>query len=824
MKSKLFVYLILIFAFNSTVVAQSSVRKSLNYQAVILDPKPVEIPGRSLVNQPLFKAEVCLKFALLNGQSGATDYEETQQVTTDEYGLISVSIGNGMSTGQGTFKTFDSIKWDAAIKSLKVSVSFDACTNYKAVSTQLLNYSPYALYAESTEYANVRGVPTKLSQFQNDFGFLVLKDLDPLNNALIQTNQTIENNKIIADNNFLVSTKSIDTLRNAVAAMSGQLAEQSNRIVDVHSLANNAQKSADHAFDIANSTSIQLANIQNLLASQNANAEQIANKSISVTVDGTSDIKYPSVKAVKDYVDGQVTSGISGATTPDATTTTLGKIQLAGDLSGTASSPTVPALAFKANLSSPALTGTPTAPTATAGNNSTQIANTSFVVTELAALAIPVSSTVSGMVNNVANQELGGVNKNINGISIGRGAGNNISNHALGFLALSSNTTGIRNLATGYLSLYSNTTGDNNQAIGYQALFSNTTGFQNHAFGYQTLFSNTTGLNNQAFGFQALNSNTTGSINQAFGYHSLKNNTTGTRNTASGYQSLFSNTTGADNQASGYMSLYFNTLGSRNQASGFQALFQNTTGDENFALGYQALQSNTTGFGNYASGYQALKFNSTGNQNIAVGGQALFYNTTGSNNIGLGFQAGYLTAATTGNNNIYIGNLALPSAAVDNEIVIGYNTVGRGQNTVAIGNSATTNNYFYGAIDATAFNVTSDQRLKTNIEPLTNANQLINQLVPVSYDKKINLADTTYSVMDEYGFIAQEVQKVLPAVISQGKGKDGLLSINYTSLIPLLTKALQEQGHENQQLKQQISEQAKRIQALEKSLAKLLGK
>ena len=42
------------------------------------------------------------------------------------------------------------------------------------------------------------------------------------------------------------------------------------------------------------------------------------------------------------------------------------------------------ALALKANLESPALTGTPTAPTATKGTDTTQIATTAFVQTGLA--------------------------------------------------------------------------------------------------------------------------------------------------------------------------------------------------------------------------------------------------------------------------------------------------------------------------------------------------------------------------------------------------------------------------------------------------------
>jgi len=49
----------------------------------------------------------------------------------------------------------------------------------------------------------------------------------------------------------------------------------------------------------------------------------------------------------------------------------------------------------KAPLLSPALTGTPTAPTQTAGNNSTRIATTAFVTTAVAAVGAPTASTVS---------------------------------------------------------------------------------------------------------------------------------------------------------------------------------------------------------------------------------------------------------------------------------------------------------------------------------------------------------------------------------------------------------------------------------------------
>jgi hypothetical protein len=64
-----------------------------------------------------------------------------------------------------------------------------------------------------------------------------------------------------------------------------------------------------------------------------------------VTTDAASDTKYPSVKSVKTYVDAQV----AGATIADANATSKGKIQLAGDLAGTAEAPTVPGLTLKLN-------------------------------------------------------------------------------------------------------------------------------------------------------------------------------------------------------------------------------------------------------------------------------------------------------------------------------------------------------------------------------------------------------------------------------------------------------------------------------------------
>ncbi|SHG65249.1 beta strand repeat-containing protein [Pedobacter caeni] len=67
-----------------------------------------------------------------------------------------------------------------------------------------------------------------------------------------------------------------------------------------------------------------------------------SNLSSDIVTDYNSKVKYPSVEAIKLYVDDKVNKAVIGAGgVPDATTVDKGKIQLAGDLTGTASNPLI---------------------------------------------------------------------------------------------------------------------------------------------------------------------------------------------------------------------------------------------------------------------------------------------------------------------------------------------------------------------------------------------------------------------------------------------------------------------------------------------------
>ncbi|MFC0428342.1 beta strand repeat-containing protein [Chryseobacterium scophthalmum] len=120
--------------------------------------------------------------------------------------------------------------------------------------------------------------------------------------------------------------------------------------------------------------------------------------------------------------------------------------------------------------------------------------------------------------NNII-KEIKGGDLNLNGLTIGRGKGDQPTNTIVGQKSLDGNTTGKNNVALGYYAINSNTTGSSNVSVGHSSLSSNTEGGYNTALGQSTLTFNTTGTNNVAIGASALSSpdNTTGNKNIGIG-------------------------------------------------------------------------------------------------------------------------------------------------------------------------------------------------------------------------------------------------------------------------------------------------------------------
>ncbi len=257
----------------------------------------------------------------------------------------------------------------------------------------------------------------------------------------------------------------------------------------------------------------------------------------------------------------------------------------------------------------------------------------------------------------------------INGVRIGRGGGNVVTNTILGAS-----------------SMYNNTTGFSNTSMGSSSMLSNITGYQNTAFGYDSMRINSSGNINTAVGSYSLRSNTSGNANTAVGQTSLMDNTTGGGNTAAGVDSLRANTTGSSNAAYGYGSLRYNTVGFLNSAIGNWTLSENTTGSKNTAIGNSALGANTTG-----------------QENVALGSEAGRYQSDG-------------TPLVSSHESIYIGSYSKGNSNSDsNSIVIGSWAVGEGSNTTVIGNSDTLKTHLHGETHSDSLRVTGDTVLEGQV-------------------------------------------------------------------------------------------------------------
>jgi len=286
------------------------------------------------------------------------------------------------------------------------------------------------------------------------------------------------------------------------------------------------------------------------------------------------------------------------------------------------------------------------------------------------------------------------------------------------------------------------------------------------------------------------------------GYNNPTDNTSaGFANTGVGYQALYNNTTGSYNVAVGIQALYDNTIGYSNIGMGWGALYTNTSGKYNVAIGHNALHNATTGNYNTAVGSVALGNNSTGVNNTALGYQAGYDVTTGGHNVIIGDYATTGVGITTGSNNILIGqNLQELTNTSSNQLDIGNLifatglTSGTTLSTGSVGIGTTTMSTILtinGTATATNLCVTSDRRLKKDIAPLpSDMLDVVDKLKPVTYSWK-KPTDIGGEGM-QTGFIAQDVETVLPHLVITQKDPEKTKTLKYNEFIPVLTKAVQE--------------------------------
>ena len=101
--------------------------------------------------------------------------------------------------------------------------------------------------------------------------------------------------------------------------------------------------------------------------------------------------------------------------------------------------------------------------------------------------------------------------------------------------------------------------------------------------------------------------------------------------------------------------------------------------------------------------------------------------------------------------------------------------------------------------------IPSDERLKENIESIqSDAISLVNQLNPVSFDFKDPISK--YHEGQQFGFIAQEISEVIPQSVYTEDDEINTMMLKPETVIPVLTKAIQELTETVETLKKKVEE------------------
>jgi hypothetical protein len=131
-----------------------------------------------------------------------------------------------------------------------------------------------------------------------------------------------------------------------------------------------------------------------------------------------------------------------------------------------------------------------------------------------------------------------------------------------------------------------------------------------------------------------------------------------------------------------------------------------------------------------------------------------------------------------------------------------------------ISNMKLTNGNLSVTGDITGFGNLSDVRLKTNITDIAQNESLnvVNALRPVTFDWKKDIFNESKRGTSDAGFIAQEVEQVIPYAVSDYTISDTTYkNIKFERILPYLVGSIQKLTMENSELKNRLNEIEKKL-------------
>lgn len=124
----------------SQIIAQTD---GITYQAVIISPNVLELPGIDSEDNYLPSTTIAIRFTIYDS-GNQIEFQEVQITETDEFGRINLLIGDG------DHDYFKEISWDGTPKDLKVEIDFDAGNNFETMSRERLTFLPFAYHRNIT--------------------------------------------------------------------------------------------------------------------------------------------------------------------------------------------------------------------------------------------------------------------------------------------------------------------------------------------------------------------------------------------------------------------------------------------------------------------------------------------------------------------------------------------------------------------------------------------------------------------------------------------------------------------------------------------------